>query len=300
MTLHIIGAAVGSGGVDARAALGPKVLKDSPAFVRCVKDYPNIQWNIIFEEAKAQTKLNCLVPLFGALAKEVKNIVALGERFCVIGGDHSAAIGTWSGAAVAWKERCKNTHDKNQDLGLIWIDAHEDAHTFTTTHSGNIHGMPVSALLGEGHEKLVSISDNTPKIKPQNICLIGLRSYEPEENALLERLGVCRYFIDEVLERGFEAVLIEARDKLAASTGAYGVTLDLDGLDPLEIPAVSTPVPGGISPVDCLKALKKLKQDKQWIGFELMEFNPANDKDNKTAEWMVEALKIFSNFGEKA
>ena len=112
------------------------------------------------------------------LARQVDHCVLNKEPFVTLGGDHSCAIGTWSGAAHALSSK--------GDLGLIWVDAHMDAHTFATTPSRNIHGMPVACLLGYGEAALIEVLQKMPKIKPGHLCLIGVRSYEEGEAALLQ------------------------------------------------------------------------------------------------------------------
>lgn len=292
MTLKIIGAASGSGGPDVRAALGPDTIIQSVLF----KDYFDA-FNIFHESADfsdltPSTKLAKLCTLFEPLAQEVKRQVAEKQRFCVIGGDHSAAIGTWSGAVAGWHQQ----RHSEAPLGLIWIDAHEDAHTMETTPSGNIHGMPVAALLGEGDARLTGIISAAPKILPENLCMIGMRSFEPEEAALLARLKVKIIDMPTVEEQGIESALQEARAWVTRNTQGYGITLDLDGLDPIDAPGVSTPEPQGIRAEAFLKALTALQPDPTFIGLEIMEFNPANDIEHKTEKLIIELLKIMEKW----
>ena len=124
------------------------------------------------------------------LASEIAELTVNKKLFATIGGGHSSGIGTWSGAATALADK--------GDIGLIWCDAHMDAHTFETSPSNNIHGMPVAALLGYGDEALTHIAHPAPKIKPENLCLIGIRDYEEGEAKLLESLNVRVIKIEEV------------------------------------------------------------------------------------------------------
>lgn len=289
MTLKIIGAAAGSGGPDVRAAQGPDTIIQSALFKKHFDAF-----KIFYEGADSleSSKLAKLCALFEPLAQEVKRQVAEKHRFCVIGGDHSAAIGTWSGAVAGWHHQKKS----EAPLGLIWIDAHEDAHTMDTTPSGNIHGMPVSALLGQGDSRLTGLAGAIPKILPENLCMIGMRSFEPEENALLNQLNVKIYYMPEVQERGIHCILQEAREWVTRNTDGYGITLDLDGLDPLDAPGVSTPEPGGIRAIDFCEALVALKPDSRLLGLEIMEFNPANDIEQKTEKLIIELLKIMEKW----
>lgn len=214
-----------------------------------------------------------LYDLLCRLSKEVE-VVASGNRpFCVIGGDHSIAMGTWAGA--------KRSLSEPERLGLIWIDAHCDAHTHETTHTGNVHGMPVAALLGYGKEIYSCIGQKEP-IRPEDIVLIGVRDYEPEERQLLKSLGVDVYEMEEVSQRGFEEVFAQALSKIRGATNKYGLSVDMDGIDPFHAPGVGTPVPGGINPVALYKALSTCYQDSKLIGLEVVEFNPHLDSDGKT------------------
>lgn len=289
MTLKIIGAAAGSGGPDVRAALGPDTIAQSVLFK---EHFDVIKTFYECADSRELTKLTKLCTLFEPLAQEVKRQVAEKQRFCVIGGDHSAAIGTWSGAVAGWHQQ----QSSEAPLGLIWIDAHEDAHTMDTTPSGNIHGMPVAALLGQGDACLTGIAGAMPKILPENLCMMGMRSFEPEEAALLARMQVKIIDMPMVEKQGIESALQEARAWVTRYTKGYGITLDLDGLDPIDAPGVSTPEPQGIRADAFLKALKALQPDPKLIGFEIMEFNPANDIEHKTEKLIIELLKIMETW----
>ena len=288
--INIIGAAVGSGGPDTKAAEGPDVVAHSDYWKELANQHSTIKWIDTLYEQKQTNKLDILCEIFGKLAIAVKNQVKQKNRFCVIGGDHSAAIGTWSGASAGIN---------GDPLGLIWIDAHEDAHTFETTPSGKVHGMPVAALLGYGSERLTQIAHAAPKILPQNLCLIGIRSFEPGEHKLLQDLQVKIYPIEVVKERGISTVLQEAREYVSRNTSGYGITLDIDGIDPKDAPGVSTPEPDGIRSEDLLKALTQIYPDPKQIGFEIMEFNPSNDINKKTEQLICQILKILAT-GETA
>jgi arginase len=223
------------------------------------------------------------------LSEETAKCIQHEKFFTVMGGDHSCAIGTWSGAAHALRDK--------GDLGLIWIDAHLDAHMPHTTPSGNIHGMPVAVLLGYDHLLLTQIQDNLPKIKPENLCIIGVRSYEPEEQNLVRQLNIRVFYMEEIINRGLDEVFAEARQIVTRHTAAYGVSLDIDGIDPIEAPAVGTPEKNGIAADDLCAALKKYctpdKKTKKLIGWEIAEFNPHLDIESKTEQLILKLLKIL-------
>ena len=157
------------------------------------------------------------------------------------------------------------------EFGLIWIDAHMDAHTLDTSPSGNLHGVPVATLLGFGDSRLMN-SATSPVLKPEQIVLLGIRSYEPQERKLLNTLKVRYYDIDEIRERSFSTCFKEAVDHL--SPLRFGISFDLDGLDPRDIVSVGTPVPQGIRLKDVLTSFENHLDRDALIGFELVEYNP--------------------------
>lgn len=197
-----------------------------------------------------------------------------------IGGDHSLAIATW--AAV------KHHYGP---FGLIWIDAHLDAHTPSTTPSNAIHGMPVANLLGFGDADFVGFSERKPIIHPQNLAYIGVRSFEFEEKELLNRLGVKIYFMDEVKDRGFSTVFQEAKALVTKNTSHYGISLDIDAFDPIEVQGTGTKEPGGLKEIGVLPSFYNLLKDPHLTCFEIVEFNPDLDKGEKTLSFLWRLTK---------
>ena len=212
------------------------------------------------------------------LADATQQLLQAGEQFITFGGDHSCAIGTWSGVAECYDE-----------FGLIWLDAHLDAHTPETSLTGNLHGMPLAVLLGHGDSRLVNLCGKQPKLKPQNIILLGIRSYEPEELELLTGLGVRVYHIEEVERRGFATCFAEAKTYFEQRQLPIGVSFDLDGLDPSEIAAVGTPVEGGLRANEVITALATLDMHTL-IGLEIAEYNPTLDTPDRRAVQVIERI----------
>jgi arginase len=215
-----------------------------------------------------------------------RGLAAEGERFLVVGGDHSCAIGTWSGVADALRP--------SGALGLIWIDAHMDMHVPETSHSGAINGMPVAALLGHGASQLTSIARSGAAIDPRHLCLIGARSFEPEEVEFAQRHGVRVIDMPEVKRRGLKAVLAEAHAIATRGTAGYGVSLDLDAFDPAEAPAVGTPAPGGIRAADFLAPWRALTRAQACVGIEIVEYNPGRDRAGCTAQLMRDLVLAWA------
>lgn len=205
----------------------------------------------------------------------------------IVGGDHSCAIGTWSGIS-------KYLIDNNQSLGLIWIDAHMDSHTPETTPSGNIHGMPVATLLGYGYSELISILEYQPKINPTNVILIGIRSFEDDEARLLAKLGVKIYYNHEVIEHGFATVFIKAWQDLSNKVNKIGLSIDVDGFDPDFTPGVGTRESHGIDFNHFMHEFNQLDM-KNLIGLEITEANSHLDIDNKTIDCVLAIIKTTYN-----
>ncbi len=203
-----------------------------------------------------------------------------------MGGDHSCAIGSWSGVATYLEEQ-------QQELGLIWIDAHLDAHRPQTSDSGNLHGMPVAHLLGYGHSQLSSILSSNPKLNPQNLVYFGIRSFEAAEVELLKELGVKIYYQHHLNDQNFSALFLEEYQRLAQQTrNNVGISLDLDGLDPRDLVAVGTPVADGIRSSLFLSTMMQI-DIKSLIGFEIAEYNPSLDQNNQSLNYIIEIIQLI-------
>jgi arginase len=279
-TITTIGIEIGIGAGNPGTKKGPNVIKNSSFLPPCA------YWKetITAPEASDDSgKLFGIVKANEQLAQSVFDAIKSNQFFLIIGGDHSCAIGTWSGVSAAL----------NADFGLIWIDAHCDAHTPETTHTGNVHGMPVAALLGYGDKNLISITHTKQKLKPENLVMIGIRDYETEEHQLLNSLGVKIFYNTDVAQRGMESIMKEAIQYVKRNTTYYGFSFDLDGIDPQDIPAVGTPVPNGIRADDCLSALRQLSNDKALIGYEIVEFNPDLDQNQITEKYISAVIQTI-------
>lgn len=211
------------------------------------------------------------------LVKTVQKAVNSGSFPIVLGGDHSIAIGTWNAFETPF--------------GLLWIDAHLDAHTVETTPSGAYHGMPVAALLGDGEPEMAELMKKQPVIQPQNLAFIGARSFEKGEMELLRKLNVRIYFMDEVHQRGLQAILSEAIAHVMKGVSQYGVSLDLDVFSVEEAPGVGSPEKGGIRKAEMIPLLASLGKDPRLLAFELVEFNPERDIGHATRELVFELLQ---------
>ncbi|MCD4678723.1 MAG: arginase [Desulfobacula sp.] len=204
-----------------------------------------------------------------------KKVVKKGHFPLFIGGDHSIAVGTV--AAV--------TND--EPTGLIWIDAHGDFNTPDTSPSGNIHGMPLAALIGEGHKSLVDVGRPGAKIDPDNVVMIGQRDLDVNEKKRLKKTGITVFTKRDIDEQGISSVANKALMKFVHLKKIH-LTVDMDALDPVEAPGVGTPVPGGISYREAHLLMEILADSGKVTSMYLVEINPILDIANKTAELAVE------------
>lgn len=220
------------------------------------------------------------------LAAKVNEIIQSNRFPLVLGGDHSIAIGSIAGIAKHY-----------QSLGVIWYDAHGDLNTADTSPSGNIHGMPLAICLGLGHPDLINIASYNPKVRPENIIIIGARSLDDGEKKLIREKGIRVYTMHEIDRMGMTAVMEETISYLSARTDGVHLSLDLDGLDPNDAPGVGTPVIGGISYRESHLAMEMLAEADIITSAEFVEVNPILDEKNKTASLAVALMG--SLFGEK-
>jgi len=288
--IAFLGAAIGCGAPDERCADAPFALRDSGLAGALTKAGRPAAWHAVHLaplRGDGGDPLAAVGDLARRLAADSAALTREGRRFVAFGGDHTAAIGLWSGAARGLRARDAN----DARFGLIWIDAHMDAHTFATTESRMIHGMPVACLLGHGDDALTHLAGGLPAVAPQNLCLLGTRSFETSEAALLARLGVRVIAQDEVRRIGFAAALAEARAIASDGTAGYGLSLDVDAFDPAEAPGTGYWEPDGLRADDVAPALRQFAADARFIGLEIAEYNPHKDPDGRTARIIERMVK---------
>jgi arginase len=285
--VEVIGAAWGLGGADPGCAEAPGVLAPLLAARLEACGMPSIPGPMLRPLSGERRKEVAVARLCGLLGSAVADAVRRGHLPCVLGGDHTCAGGTWSGAARALHGGALQGRDGGP-LGLVWIDAHMDSHTPATSHTGRLHGMPLAWLLGEHDDPLYGLASGV--IAPRHVSLIGVRSYEPEEAERLERLGVRVFMLSETRERGLEAVLADALAIATDGTAAFGISIDLDAINPQEAPGVGTPVAGGLSSAELAGALAGIAGRNDLAAIELVEYCPRLDADGCSARVAIELL----------
>lgn len=288
--LNLYGFSSGIAANNPDCGLGPLYLYYHPEIL---KKLPfTTEWRdllIATSELRGLDVLTELLEVSTLLAEDTSKAVKKNEPFCVLAGDHSSAIGTWSGVSHALKD--KGT------LGLIWVDAHMDSHTPDTSLTQNIHGMPVSHLLGGGLPELCHILNKQPKLKPEYLCLIGIRSFESGEAKLLQDLNIKVFMMTEVEKQGIDAILQQALLHVRSATH-IGMTIDLDAFDPIDAPGVGCREAGGIRASEFLQAVRGFYKTPGFTGLEITEFNPLLDEKAKTA-FLIRDI-IQSVFGPSA
>ncbi len=225
-----------------------------------------------------------------ALALMTAEAVRAGASPLVLGGDHSLSMGSIAGVATALAER-------NEKLGVIWLDAHGDINTPETSASGNIHGMPVAHVLGLGDERLSHIAQPSPAVAVENFVMVGLRDLDPPERATIGRLGMTVYTMRDINERGLATIMAEAIHVASRGTGGIHVSCDPDWIDPIEAPGVGTPVRGGATFREAHLALELIADSGRLVSMDLVEINPVLDDRNRTASLAVDL--IVSAYGKR-
>lgn len=224
-----------------------------------------------------------ILEVCGLLRDRVAEAVAAGTLPVVLGGDHSVAMGTIAGLS-------RHFNGRREKLGLIWFDAHADANTAETSPSGNIHGMPLAAVLGHGAEKLVNLAGFLPMVEASRAALVGIRDVDPAERATVRSSGIGTFTMRDIDERGMRSVMEEAIKRATTGTAGVHVSFDLDGIDPDFAPGVGTPSPGGLSYREAHLAMEMLADTGKVVSAELVEVNPILDQRNGTAMLAVELL----------
>lgn len=246
-----------------------------------IGDLPVPVRDTLAPEAARDKYLHQVVELCSRLEREVHGALTADHIPLVIGGDHSLAIGSVSGSSRFHRER-------GEALGLIWVDAHADLNTPTSSPSGNIHGMPLGVLVGSGHPELLHIGGHPIRVKPENVALIGIRTLDGEEKSLCRQSGIRYFTMREIDERGMHAIMKDAIAVASHGTSGIHLSFDIDGVDPLYAPGVSTPVTGGLSYREAHLALEMLADSGLLRSMDFVELNPMTDISHKTAQLIVE------------
>lgn len=288
MRLALLGAAFSIGGAHPGCRLGPQAFFEQE-YLGLHRQLPlRMRWaGQIRESGSRLQRYPAGVKLVHASVQRLKQRVQQlrlgGTLPIVIGGDHSCAIGTWSGIAAS----------SRRPVGLLWIDAHLDSHTPESSESQRLHGMPLAALLGEGDARFTMLAGTPPAIDPHFCAVLGVRSFEQGEPLRLKRLGVRFYTRDEIIRRGLANVLNEAWRHVANAPGGFGISLDLDVLDPMLAPGVSVPEQHGLNPAQLASILRRQPRKHRLRALEIVELNPRRDPQGKTRRLLPSLIRAL-------
>jgi len=224
------------------------------------------------------------------LAVLVGQTLARGSVPLVLGGDHSVAVGTASGVSRYFRER-------EEKVGLIWLDAHADMNTPDSSPSGNVHGMPLACLVGMGPSELTGLFGYQPKVAARNTVIVGLRDVDSMEKPHVRDSGVRAFTMRDIDERGLRAVMDDAIRLASQDTAGFHLSLDMDFVDPHDAPGVGTPVRGGATYREAHLAMEMICDSGLMVSLEVVEVNPVIDEINRTADLAVEL--ILSGLGKR-
>jgi arginase len=224
------------------------------------------------------------------LGEMVSRVLNEGRIPVVLGGDHSIAAGTIAGVSRFFRE-------KNQKIGLLWIDAHADMNTPQSSPSGNVHGMPLACCIGIGPDELTRIFGFAPKVEASHVALVGIRDLDEIERRTVRESGVRAFTMRDIDERGMRSVMDEAIRIVTSGTAGFHLSVDMDFLDPEYAPGVGTPVRGGATYREAHLAMEVACDSGRVLSMEVVEVNPVIDEVNRTADLAVEL--ILSAMGKK-
>lgn len=287
-TCHILGAEIETGASQPGCIMGPAALRTAGL----VKMIDELGWNcrdLGNVQIPRQSPLTHDNPAIHHLAETRAWIEALVPSACAVaddcnlpiflGGDHSISAGT----VAAMAHRAENA---DKPLYLLWLDAHPDLHTLHSTTSGNLHGTPVAYVTGQtGFDAYPSL---TARVKPENICMMGIRSVDPAEHDIILSQGIEVHDMRTIDEHGVAKPLQAFLDRVKAAGGHLHVSFDVDFLDPSIAPAVGTTVPGGATFREAHLIMEMLCDSDLVTSLDLVELNPFLDERGRTASLLVD------------
>ncbi len=226
----------------------------------------------------------------GDVAAAAEKSLSEGFLPLVLGGDHSIAAGVAAGVANHFRKEKKQ-------IGYLWLDAHGDMNTPESSPSGNVHGMPLAAIMGYGAPELVDLLGFKPKAEPGNIVIVGARDLDAQERKIVKKSGIHVFTMRDIDERGMREVMSDALKYAMDDTAGIAVSLDMDFVDPSDAPGVGTPVRGGVTYREAHLAMEMIADTESMVSLEVVEINPILDEHNRTALLGVEL--VLSGLGQK-
>ena len=223
------------------------------------------------------------------LAEETSDAIAHGEVPLVLGGDHSLVAGSLAGAARHFAAR-------GEAVGCVYLDTHGDLHIPATSHTGNVHGMPLAHLLGHGDARFAAIAGATPALSTKRLALVGIRELDKPEKEAIRQWGITCFTMRDIDELGLREVMRRAIAVATSESDRLWVSCDMDWVDPADAPGVGTPVRGGATYREAQLAMEMLSDTGKLVGLDIVETNPVLDERNRTAELAVQlAMSAFGH-----
>ena len=282
-TVQIIGIPIDLGQSHRGVDMGPGALRYAGLAARLssigfeINDIGNLP--VLVRDALASEQQLNYLPTIQAISEVLyeagQRAISAGHIPIFLGGDHTVAIGSVGGIT------------DEQPAGLIWIDAHGDFNIPQTSPTGNIHGMSLAILLGDGYPELVNVGRRGAKLEPRDVVMIGIRDLDKLERQRLIASGINIYTMRDIDERGINIVTREALEKLAHRQRIH-VSLDIDCLDPIEAPGVGTTAPGGLTYREAQLTMEIIADSHRLCSLDIVEINPILDQRNHTAKIAVE------------
>lgn len=288
--VRIIGVPLDLGGARRGVDMGPSAVRIAglgdqiTALGRAVTDLGNLPAPIPeTQQAVDHTKkyIHEIARVCQQLYDVATQALEAGALPLVLGGDHSLAAGSVAASAGFIR------HTARKPLGLIWVDAHGDMNTPQTTTTGNVHGMPLAALLGQEPAELAAIG-GAPSVLPEHTVLVGIRNLDEKEKGKIRASGVQVFTMKDIDREGIASVAERALDIASAGTGGIHVSFDLDACDPTFAPGVGTPVKGGLDYREAHMVMELVADSQRLVALDLVEVNPTLDLRNTTAEFAAE------------
>lgn len=276
---------------------GAKVLRDNNLLNIFKENHKVIDMGAVYikhvdaiNKYTANSKMKYLDEVIHAnvgLADKVYSALENNTLPITIGGDHALALGSIAGASKYYG---------NDDIAVVWVDAHGDINTDETTPTGNIHGMPLAGSIGIGHESLTNLYFNGQKVKPENVFLLAIRDLDIGEIKLIDKNNLNLWKIQDIKYKGLDTVLGEFKSMIKSKNiKNIHLSFDIDALDPIYVPGTGTPVENGLTFAEAKNILETVIGTNLIRSIDFVEFNPALDENNKTIETCTELLKVISN-----
>ncbi len=270
---------------------GTDISGTSKSFQLILKKYPTLTNNALFvdfsdlHETKTINNMknfDSVHKMIKRLSLKIKEVQSEGYIPLVIGGDHSISLASVS-------ESIRN----DVNVGLLWIDAHGDMNTNITSETGNIHGMVISSLLGLGDKKLIDSLKLQHFLRLKNVHIIGVRDLDEKEKELINKIDLKYILYEDLKEKGINQYLSYLSYYYKFKTNKIHLSIDLDSLNPIDIPGVSVPVKSGFTKKELISIVEYILNNFNVVSIDIVEYNPLKDNEFKTLKFLVELITLI-------